>query len=296
VTPQLAFLDADTPALPPPRRYGEVLTAVRNGKGVIDVDTVKGCTAGMTARPNGGCYGECYAAKTAARYGIDFTVSVKRKILEREHLGTLITLLQTFPETWYRIGVAGDPCHDWRHTLVVVRALRHAGKVPVIITKHWRVLTDAQIEEFGQLSAVFNTSLSGLDTDAELRHRLTQLERLRAAGVESVCRVVTCEYGVSEWAQRAQRVQNHLLTLVPVIDNPLRVSKSNPRVASGDIIVTERADAIGGGNTVSLHGQNVYLGTCAACPDQCGVSPAVLNCAGGKFISQGTLKLEGERG
>jgi len=33
------------------RRYGRVLTAAENGKGVMDVDTVKGCTMGMAAYP-----------------------------------------------------------------------------------------------------------------------------------------------------------------------------------------------------------------------------------------------------
>jgi hypothetical protein len=51
------------------RRYLPILTAVENQKGVLDVDTVKGCAIGMRVYPNGGCYGECYAAKTAARYG-----------------------------------------------------------------------------------------------------------------------------------------------------------------------------------------------------------------------------------
>src|SRR5678809_1220036 len=56
------------------RRYLPILTATENQKGVLDVDTVKGCTLGMQAQPSGGCYGECFAAKTAllssARCGI----------------------------------------------------------------------------------------------------------------------------------------------------------------------------------------------------------------------------------
>ena len=61
------------------RRYRPILTAVENEKGVLDVDTVKGCTLGMSARPNGGCYNECYAFKIASRYNIDFTVAVSRR-------------------------------------------------------------------------------------------------------------------------------------------------------------------------------------------------------------------------
>ena len=258
-----------------PRHYLPVLTIEKNGKGVIDIDTVKGCTLGMRARPGVGCYSECYAAKTAKRYGIDFSTSVSRQFMGREHRDTLIKKLLTFPETWYRIGTFGDPCHDWKHTIAVIRALRWAKKTAVIITKHWIPLTDEQIADLCWLGAVVNTSTSGLDTEAETRHRVKQIERLRTAGVRSINRVVTCEYGSSEWALAAEARQDYLLTIGPVIDNPLRPSPSNPHVLNGDILVTNRPDAVGGGKTVSLHRPDVYLGTCAGCPDQCGVDPRV---------------------
>ena len=49
-----------------PRLYHDSITAFENGKGCMDVDTVKGCSAGMQGEPDG-CYGECYAAKIANR-------------------------------------------------------------------------------------------------------------------------------------------------------------------------------------------------------------------------------------
>jgi hypothetical protein len=36
--------------------YLPILTVVENEKGVLDVDTVKGCTSGMRAYPGTGCY------------------------------------------------------------------------------------------------------------------------------------------------------------------------------------------------------------------------------------------------
>lgn len=258
-----------------PRQYLPVITIERNGKGVIDVDTVKGCTLGMRARPGTGCYGECYAAKTAKRYGIDFSVSVGRQFMGREHRDSLIKKLLTFPETWYRIGTFGDPCHDWTHTVAIIRALRWAKKTAVIITKHWITLSDKHIEDLRCLGAVVNTSTSGLDTDQELRHRVKQIERLRDAGVRSINRVVTCEYGTSAWALQAKARQDYLLTIKPLIDNPLRPSSKNPRVLSGDILVSRRPEAVGGGTLVSLNDSGAYLGTCAACPDQCGVDPTI---------------------
>ena len=252
------------------RQYLPILTASENQKGVLDVDTVKGCTIGMQSRPDGGCYGECYANKIAERYGIDFTVSVSRKLTPE----TKVSIFQTVRDHssyWYRIGTAGEPCHDWGNTLEVCEYLQATGKVPVIITKHWIPLSDAQIERFAKLGAVFNTSVSGLDSDAQTKQRVAQIDRLKVGGVRSIARVITCEYGDSEWAQAAKKRQDYLLTVAPIIDNPLRAEKSNPHVLRGDIILSRHDEAVGGGKLVSLNDQQAYLGTCANCPDQCGV-------------------------
>ena len=133
---QLLLFDDDVRRSFGHRPYRPVLTVTENGKGVLDVDTVKGCTSGMRAFPQGGCYGECYAAKTAARYGIDFTTAVSRQFCGLWHRMTLIKLMVAHPASWYRVGTAGDPCHDWTHTISVLRDFRWAKKTPVIITKH----------------------------------------------------------------------------------------------------------------------------------------------------------------
>jgi len=268
------FGEAEAPA--GARRYQPALTAFVNRKGVLDVDTVKGCTMGMRAYPNGGCYGECYANKEARRNGIDFTVSVSREIQDIWcHKGTIVKQLLAHDAPWYRIGVAGDPCHDWDSTIGTINLLRRAGKTAVIITKHWTPLSDDHISRLMDLRVVVNTSTSGMDTDAELAHRVGQLERLRRCGIGSVCRVVTCQYGESDWARACKEKQEYLLSLVPVIDNPLRVSPLNPHVVNGDIITTCREDSVGGGTLVSLHDPSAYLGKCHDCPDQCGFDSSV---------------------
>lgn len=267
----ILFWRQDSDIIGEKKTYRPILTATKNGKGVLDVDTVKGCKLGMAARPNGGCYGECYAAKDAARYGIDFTVSVSR-LPAPWVWPDVYRAVRDHDATWYRIGVAGDPCHDWENTLEVCEALSSTGKVPVIITKHWIKLSDSHISRLKAVRAVVNTSVSGLDTDAETKHRVRQIQRLKDAGVRSVARVVTCNYtGTTEWSRAAKAKQDYLLTLLPIIDNPLRASKTNERVMSGEIELTKVENAIGGGKMISLNDPKAYLGTCDACPDQCGV-------------------------
>lgn len=261
------------------RNYSNVLTVSMNRKGVLDVDTVKGCARGMAAYPNGGCYGECYAYKNARTYGFNFSMSISRQFMGREHKGTIIKAMNACPVSWYRVGTAGDPCHDWAHTVAICWALWHTKKIPVIITKHWVELSDMQIEKLRHLRAVINTSVSGMDTDHELQHRIGQLERLRSSGVRSVCRIVTCKYGTSEWARVCREKQDYLLSLTPIIDNPLRACKSNPHVLNGDIILTRKNESVGGGKFVSLNSPTAYLGACRDCPDQCGVDSLVISCS-----------------
>ena len=254
-----------------PRLYHDSITASVNAKGCMDVDTVKGCSEGMTAEP-GGCYGECYAAKIATRYGIDFSTSVPRGFVDRwQHRDILVRQLRAHPLTWYRIGVMGDPSHAWNHTLAVIRNLRTGERTAVIVTKHWRPLSDDHLSQLLELDVVVHTSASGLDTEARVDHRIRQHERLLHFGVRSLIRLVTCSFGESEWAAQARHRQDRLLAMGPVIDTPLRVSPDNPRVASGDLLTTRRPDALGGGTLLSLHDPSVFLGNCADCPDQCGV-------------------------
>lgn len=261
------------------RQYSPFLTAEVNGKGALDIDTVKGCTLGMEAYPDGGCYGECYARKIAQRYGFDFNISVSRYFLKHlwkgyRHLDTISRIIQANPVPWYRIGTAGDPCHDWENTVRVCEALRPMCRIPVIITKHWIPLSDDQLRRLKKCNAVVNTSTSGMDTDREIAHRVAQRNRLADHGLRSICRVVTCHFGQSEWARSCQEKQDYLLSLQPVIDNPLRACQRNPRVVNGDIVISRKEESVGGGKFVSLHHAGVHLGTCDQCPDQCGVDSA----------------------
>jgi hypothetical protein len=275
------------------RRYLPILTAVENHKGVLDVDTVKGCTLGMRSNPDGGCYGECYANKIANHYGIDFAESVTRKLTPANRVDIFCTV-RDHHSNWYRIGVTGEPCHDWDNTIEVCEALEGTGKTPVIITKHWIPFSDYHIEQLDRLGVVVNTSVSGLDTSAQIKHRVAQIDRLKVGGVHSIARVVTCEYGTSQWAISAKENQDYLMSLTPVIDNPLRASKSNKHVLNGDIILTRRGDAVGGGKFVSLHRPDVHLGTCNNCIDQCGTPTGELKCQTHKDKHQcSQMKLSG---
>ncbi len=251
--------------------YKEKLTVSVNRKGVLDVDTTKGCTSGMAAYPNGGCYGVCYANSTANLYGQDFPFSVSRRPIDSER-AVIERTIRNHSATWFRIGNMGDPCHDWDNCVETCEWL-HKIKIPVVVTKHWRKLSDEHLDRLLQCGAVVNTSISPLDTDAERRHRLSQWERVKAAGIRSILRIVSCDFGPTARGVELRAIQDDLFAIAGdlVIDNPLRVPANDPRVLSGDIRVKRHVN-LGGGATISIVNDKTYIGTCDKCPDQCGVA------------------------
>lgn len=259
----------------PFRQYRDVLTVDINEKGVVDVDTVKGCTAGMTARPGTGCYGACYAAKIAKFRGIDFAHAVTRTVASAAEARAIERAVAAAPQGFFRIGVMGDPCHAWEETVRTVEWLCEFAR-PVIITKHWRVATDDQVARLIACGAVVNTSISALDTPAELHHRKRQFFRFKLMGGESVARIVSCDFDEStEAGAKMKAVQDELFRLRPTLDNPLRAPRTHPLVVSGVIRVARMKD-LESERTISLANPSTYVGHCAGCPDVCGIGNSTL--------------------
>jgi hypothetical protein len=253
------------------RNYRNVLTVDINQKGVLDVDTVKGCTAGMSARPGTGCYGGCYAAKIANYRGIDFAQAVTRTIHTKAQARAIERAVAAAPQGFFRIGVMGDPCHAWEETVSTVEWLCEFAR-PVIITKHWRVATDDQLKRLAACGTTLNTSLSALDTPAELKHRRGQFFRFKLFGGNSVARIVSCDFNQStEEGARMKATQDELSALRPTLDNPLRVPRTHPLVVAGTIRLTVVKD-LESERTISLANSETYVGHCAGCPDVCGIT------------------------
>jgi len=248
------------------KQYLPIMTATSNRKGVLDIDTVKGCTLGVRAYPAGGCYGHCYALKTAKRYGIDFSKSIARKDCDRKKIERIV---KKHHASWFRIGCMGDPCHDWDWTIEVCKWLGKI-KTPVIVTKHWLPMSNNHAVVLKKCGAVINTSISPMDAKDEIDYRLKMFKWFKKKGIKSVLRIVSAQFGKTAEGNRLKHIQNILFKNTPVIDNPLRITATDKRVISGDIIIQRHKD-IGGGSIVSVFNQSAYIGPCKTCPDQCGV-------------------------
>lgn len=266
----LLFPQWATPSKPP-RLYGNVLTAEVNAKGVLDVDVVKGCTAGMNARPAAGCYDACYAAKIAKFRGIDFALAVTRTVQSDAQRLEIARTVAAAPHGFFRIGTMGDPCHAWEETVRTVEWLADFAR-PVIITKHWMRATDAQLRRLIDCRTVLNTSVSALDTPAELAHRKREFYRFKFLGGDSVARIVSCAFNRSHPdGERMGAIQDELFHLRPALDNPLRATGTHPLVLQGVIRLVVAKD-LGTDRTISLENPSTYLGHCTGCPDVCGLA------------------------
>jgi hypothetical protein len=255
----------------PLRRYGDLLTADVNNKGVLDVDTVKGCTAGMNARPGTGCYYACYAASIAKFRGIDFSVAVTRTVQSGAQRQAIEQAVASAPHGFFRIGTMGDPCHAWEETVRTVEWLSEFAR-PVIITKHWMRASDEQFQRLIACRTVLNTSVSALDTPAELAHRTREFYRFKVLGGDSVARVISCAFNRAHpEGARMGAIQDELFRLKPTLDNPLRVPRTYPLAVQGIISLTVTKD-LEAERTISLENPATYLGHCRGCPDVCGIA------------------------
>ena len=253
------------------RVYKDLLSADVNSKGVLDVDVVKGCASGMAANPGVGCYAACYAARIAKARGFDFSVAVTRTVQYDEQRKEIEAAVRAAPYGFFRIGTMGDPSHAWEDTVRTAEWLSAFARA-VVITKHWAVASDEQLRRLIACHAVLNTSVSALDTAAELAHRVGQFNRFKSLGGDSVARIVSCHFNrnCAEGAARAA-IQDALFLLRPVLDNPLRLTDAHRLVRDGIVNVVRIRD-LTAVRTISLANPNTHIGHCSACPDLCGLS------------------------
>ena len=261
------------------KSFKDRITLVKNSRGCYILDTIKGCSVCAKEKPRG-CYGDCYAKNITSRYGLDFTRPVKRDFYkdtsqlrlfdfnDTRHTGEIIAAIRNIDMPFIRIGEMGDPSEDWEHTLNICKIIAESEKPIVIITKHWKSIP------YSLLSCIkgicINTSISALDSDSEIIHRLIEYERLKEV-CTSVLRIVSCDFNThnSEGAHRAA-IQERLFENTPIIDTVFRPSANNPLVTSG-IINTKKVTFLKSKVIASMHDDGAYLGDCPHCLDQCGI-------------------------
>lgn len=250
------------------RRYTEEIKLVKNNRGVWDLDPFKGCEDGMRAR-KGGCWGLCYAAKIAKFRGYDFSKTVYRDFKNENDLKKIgkkiaqTSFIDGVCPPFVRLGVMCDPSFDWKHTLKIIEKIRGYNPNIVIITKHWKELKNDQLLALRGMCV--NTSISALDTNAQIKHRLYWYNKLKKY-CNSVLRVNTARFNDPIMQKR----QEELLGNERVIDNILRIPKSHELVKGG-VVSVELCKFLSTKVYASRHDNHVFFGHCSKCNDKCGL-------------------------
>jgi len=253
------------------RSYSNKLTLSKNARGIYSLDTVMGCSSG-TEKDSKGCYGDCYAARYARRYGYDFSNYVKREFINDKHIKSIERKINNIPMPFVRVGTSGDPSEEWQHTIDVLEKLKGCKKDFVIITKHWNNISESDLLRLGSLNLCINTSVSALDDNEVLDNALNQYERLKPF-CKSVFRIVTCDFNTyNPVGFKKAKLQDELIAITPdYIDTIFRVSKSNPLVKSNVINIKE-VKFLGKKCNISKLNKKAFFGKCDKCLEQCGVN------------------------
>lgn len=250
------------------RSYSSTITLSKNQRGVYSLDTIFGCNRGILNNPKG-CYNGCYSARIAKKYGYDFGVNVLRSINNENHIVSIIKKINKIDMPFVRIGSNGDPSCDWEHTIKICKFISECKKKIVIITKHWNILTDKQLDELMEIGVYFNTSISALDSNELLNNRIDQYKRIPE---RSILRILSCDFNLgNQLGNKLSRIQTKLFDNNKVIDTIFRVYKKNPYVLNG-VINIEKVKFMGKPCHVSRFNNETYFGHCSNCPEMCGIN------------------------
>lgn len=252
------------------KEYSNIISLVKNGRGVYCLDPVMGCASGMTAN-EGGCYNDCYAAKAAARYGYDFSKSVLRHFESLKHKRDITYQISKIKMPFVRMGCSGDPSENWEHTLSICRAIKSCNKEIIIITRHWNLLTDEQLQELSRMNICINTSISALDDYIMLSTSLDQYNRIKPY-CKSVLRIISCNFNTSNpTGLQLSIIQDNLFKNESTLDTVFRPSKNNHFIADG--IINVKGEIFNGKpQLASKMNRKTYMGKCGSCQEMCGVN------------------------
>jgi hypothetical protein len=262
------------------RDYKNIISLSKNGRGIWDLDTIKGCESGLIENPNG-CYNDCYAYKTAKRYGINFGKSIERYFENEQHKQSIIKQIEKIDMPFIRIGCAGDPCENWEHTINIIKQIKESSQLSlfdisskkqiVIITRHWKTLTDKQLIELQKYNICINTSVSALDNEHLISKSVEQYNRLKPY-CKSVLRIVSCDFNLDNaTGKQMAEIQRKLFKNDLTIDTVFRPSKNNPFVKD-EIINVKKMAFMKSKQLISKMDKKAFTGKCKNCLEMCGLN------------------------
>jgi hypothetical protein len=252
------------------KTYSSKISLTKNSRGIYCIDTSIGCSSGMN-NSEGGCYNDCYAAKSAKIYGYDFSKTVLRYFENRKHELEIIYKISRVKLDFVRIGCSGDPSENWDHCINILKVISKANKEIVIITKHWTLLSDENLKYISKINVCINTSVSALDNPEMLEKCLAQYNRIKSY-CKSILRIVSCDFNLeSKEGIRLNDIQHNLFKNESTLDTVFRPSKNNPLIGSG-VINVKKGLFNGSKQLLSRFNKKTFIGNCSKCHQMCGIN------------------------
>lgn len=250
--------------------YTNKISLIENTRGVYCIDTTMGCESGLKDNVRG-CYGDCYAARLAKRYGHDFNKTVLRYFENENHKREILLQIDNIKMPFIRIGASGDPSENWDHTFSILKVLSRCNTEIVIITRHWATLSEDQLIYLSTKNICINTSVSALDNPELMKHCLEQYSRVKPY-CKSVLRIVSCNFNLqNDTGKILSEVQRELFLNENTLDTVFRPSKNNQFIKDG-IINVKHEIFNGKKQLASKMNRKTYMGKCSTCLEMCGVN------------------------
>lgn len=251
------------------REYSNKISLVKNSRGIYCLDTSIGCSSG-TSNEKGGCYNDCYAAKSAKLYGYDFGKTILRRFTSERHKRQIVAEIDRIKLDFVRIGCSGDPSENWPHCFDILKVISKSNKQIVIITRHWSLLTDHQLEYLGKINVCINSSVSALDKPWLLNRSIEQYKRIKPF-CRSILRIVSCDFNTENFEGRVlSQIQHQLFKNEDIIDTVFRPGKNNPLVLNG-VVKVKKGVFNGNKQLMSKFNKKTFTGKCGVCLEMCGV-------------------------
>ena len=252
------------------REYSTKISLTKNSRGIYSLDPSIGCSSGM-GNEAGGCFNDCYAAKSSKLYGYDFSKTVLRQFQNEAHRKLIVSQINKIKLDFVRMGTSGDPSEIWEHTINILKGIDKCNKEIVIIAKHWTNLTIEQMEYLSTINVCVNTSVSALDKEHIYKNGLEQYNKLKHY-CKSILRIVSVDFNLNnETGYKLAKVQAELFKNEDTLDTVLRINKRNDLVKNGIINVAETT-FLGKKALVSKFNRSTYFGKCSTCHEMCGLN------------------------
>ena len=206
------------------------------------LETVYGCRGGKTNNGHG-CWWGCYAKFICKRLPVDFDEPVPQILDE----STLWPQLRRVKQSLIRVGIMGDPCHDWSVTVAACELVHRARKTPVVITRQWDIPTKDELVRMFEAGTLIHATICAFDSDSFLESRARIAKVYLDLGGKWVWRVVsfhfdeTTEEGQRLWARQDSLVSRGLGSVgenrPTILETPARMmtgtKQRNPTYAFG---------------------------------------------------------------